>query len=299
MNADLKGIILRIGATLFFAIMVLCIKMLADDIPVGQIVFYRSAIALLPLVAFLMMSGEFPSGLKTNRPVGHLMRCLFGCLAMFASFASLKYLPMADATIIGFLAPIFTVIMARIFLAETVSRARWFGVVFGFSGMLVLILPQMTHLTLGNDYLLGVGLGLTMAFFTAVAKIQIRRLAQTEHAGAIAFYFALTCAFAGLMTLPLGWVEPNPQQLLLLIASGVTGGIAHILMTLSFQFAEASKLATFEYLMLGFAAVLDFAFFQIIPEWNFYVSSLFIVLATLTVAFEGKRIWFKRKAASV
>ena len=299
MNTDLKGIILRIGATLFFSIMVLFIKMLADDVPVGQIVFYRSAIALPPLVAFLMIGGDFPSGLRTKRPMGHLVCGLCGCIAMFASFASLKYLPMADATIIGFLAPIFTVIMARLFLSEIVTGTRWFGVVFGFIGMLVLIIPQLADLTVNSDYMLGVGLGLMMAFFAAIAKIQIRRLAQTEHAGAIAFYFALICALAGLLTLPLGWVNPSSDQLLLLIGSGFTGGVAHIMMTLSFQYSESSKLATFEYLMLGFAVILDVVFFQIIPQWHFYLSSMFIILATLTVALEGKRIFSKRKSASV
>jgi len=299
MTADIKGISLRIGATFFFAIMVLIIKMLAGEIPTGQIVFYRSAFALVPLIIFLMLSGEFPSGLKTKRPFGHLGRCLVGCVAMFASFAALIYLPMADATVIGFLAPIFTVLLARLFLSEIVTLARWFGVVFGFMGMLVLIIPQLQSLQLNGDYLLGVALGIAMALFTAVAKIQIRRLAQTENAAAIAFYFAVTCAFVGCLTYPLGWVSTSQTQLLLLIGSGLVGGIAHIMMTLSFQYSEASKLATFEYLMLGFAAILDFAFFQIIPQWNFYLSSAFIIIAALAVMLEGNKILAKRKKMSI
>lgn len=295
MTTDFKGISLRIGATLFFAIMVLLIKLLATAVPVGQIVFYRSAVALIPLIIFLLICREFPSGLKTQRPFGHLGRCLFGCIAMFASFASLEYLPMADATVIGFLAPIITVLLAWFFLSEAVTATRWFGVLFGFIGTLILIMPQLTHIKRDEHYLLGVALALIMVFFTALAKIQIRRLAQTESAGAIAFYFALTCTLASLLTQPIGWIDPSPYQLLLLIGSGIAGGVAHIMMTLSFQYAEASKLATFEYLMLGFAAILDFAFFHIIPQWSFYLSSLFIVVAALAVALEGKKRLTKRR----
>ncbi|MFT5708969.1 MAG: drug/metabolite transporter (DMT)-like permease, partial [Oceanospirillaceae bacterium] len=274
---------LRIGATLFFTIMVLFIKLIADVVPTGQIVFYRSAFALIPLVTFLYLTKEFPSGLRTKRPKGHVYRCLLGCLAMFASFASLKYLPISHATVIGYLAPILAVILARVMLKEEVTGARWAGIIIGFVGMLVLILPNVSGVEADQSYFTGVMLGLLTAVLTAGAKIQIRNLAKTENAGAIAFYFALTCTVAGLATLPMGWVIPNHEQLLLLIGSGLAGGIAHIMMTLSYQYSEVSKLATFEYLALAFAVVADFVFFAIVPELNFYLSSALIIAATIVV----------------
>lgn len=283
MNNDVTGISLRIGATLFFTLMVLFIKLIADAIPTGQIVFFRSAFALIPLVIFLAMTGEFPSGLSTTRPRGHLYRCLLGCLAMFASFASLKYLPIAHATVIGYLAPILTVLLARLILKEAVTSARWAGILLGFTGMLVLILPNITAIEADGDYFSGVVLGLLMAVFTAGAKIQIRSLAKTENAGAIAFYFALTCTIAGLATLPAGWVMPNQEQFILLVGCGLTGGVAHIMMTLSYQYSEVSKLATFEYLALAFAVIADLVFFALVPELNFYFSSALIIGATIVV----------------
>lgn len=283
MNSDVVGISLRIGATLFFTIMVLFIKLIAEEIPVGQVVFFRSAFALIPLVIFLSMRNEFPSGLRTKRPMGHVYRCLLGCLAMFASFASLRYLPIAHATIIGYIAPLLAVMLARVILKEQVTGARWMGIVLGFAGMLLLVLPNITGVETDQDYLIGASLGLLMAVFTAGAKIQIRSLALTESAGAIAFYFALTCAVAGLATLPLEWVTPNQDQLLLLIGCGFAGGVAHIMMTLSYQYSEVSKLASFEYLALVFAVMADFAFFAIIPELSFYLSSLLIMAATMVV----------------
>jgi drug/metabolite transporter (DMT)-like permease len=292
MNNDMTGIVLRIGATLFFTIMVLFIKLIADAVPTGQIVFYRSAFALIPLIIFLYITKEFPSGLRTKRPKGHIYRCLLGCLAMFASFASLKYLPISHATVIGYLAPILAVLMARVLLKEEVTGARWAGIVVGFMGMLVLILPNVSGVEADKSYFTGVLLGLLTAVLTAGAKIQIRSLAKTENAGAIAFYFALTCTVAGLTTFPLGWVETNNEQFLLLVGSGVAGGIAHIMMTLSYQYSEVSKLATFEYLALAFAVIADFAFFAIVPEFNFYISSGLIIAATLIVVMfdrQGKK----------
>ncbi|MEH6446244.1 MAG: DMT family transporter [Oceanospirillaceae bacterium] len=297
MNNDTTGIYLRIGATLFFTIMVLFIKLIADVVPTGQIVFYRSAFALIPLVFFLYLTKEFPSGLRTKRPKGHVYRCLLGCLAMFASFASLKYLPISHATVIGYLAPILAVLLARGMLKEEVTGARWAGIIIGFVGMLVLILPNVSGVEADQSYFTGVVLGLLTAVLTAGAKIQIRSLAKTENAGAIAFYFALTCTVAGLATLPMGWIIPNYEQLLLLIGSGLAGGIAHIMMTLSYQYSEVSKLAAFEYLALAFAVVADFVFFAIVPELNFYLSSALIIAATIVVVMFDRPIK-KLKATS-
>lgn len=285
---DTSGIFLRVGATFFFTLMVILIKLLSEAVPVGQVVFFRSAVALVPLVLFLMWTKEFPAGLYSKRPVGHVVRCLMGCAAMFASFASLKYLPLAHASILGYLAPMLAVVLARFILGEEVSPIRWFAVVLSFLGMLVLVLPKATGTTLDQSYMIGLGLALIMAVFTAGAKIQIRSLALTENAGAIAFYFALTCALAGLATAGLGWVQPTAEQCLLLIGSGVAGGIAHIMMTLALQKSEVSKLAPFEYLSLIFAVIADYSLFNVVPGVAFIGATALILAAMWLVTFKDK-----------
>lgn len=288
LTLDTTGIFLRIGATFFFTLMVILIKFLAEAVPVGQVVFFRSAVALVPLVLFLMWTRDFPSGLRSKRPMGHVVRCLMGCAAMFASFASLKYLPLAHASILGYLAPMLAVVLARFILGENVSPIRWFAVVLSFLGMLVLVLPKATGAALDQSYMIGLALALVMAVFTAGAKIQIRSLALTENAGAIAFYFALTCALAGLLTAGLGWVQPNPMQWLLLIGSGLTGGIAHIMMTLALQKSEVSKLAPFEYLSLIFAVIADYTLFNVVPGLAFVGATALILAAMWLVTFKDQ-----------
>jgi len=283
---ETTGILLRIGATFFFTVMVVFVKLLADAVPVGQVVFFRSFVALLPLVLFLMWTRDFPSGLRTKRPFGHVLRCAMGCIALFASFASLKYLPLAHASIIGYLAPIMAVVLARWFLAETVTGLRWFAVVLGFLGIVVLIAPSLTATQLDEIYLIGVALALMMAVFTAAAKIQIRSLALTENAGAIAFYFAFTCSIAGAFTVFWGWVMPTILQLAYLCGAGLAGGVAHIMMTLALQHTEVSELAPFEYLSLIFAVIADFLLFSIVPEAAFYLSTFLILGAMWLIAFK-------------
>lgn len=280
-----NGIALRIGATFFFTLMVVCVKLLAGSVPLGQIVFFRSAVALIPLVLFLAWSGDFPKGLSTRRPVAHVLRCLLGCTALFASFASLAYLPLAHASIIGYLAPILAVVLARFLLSEQISRLRWCAVLCGFLGMLALIVPQLSATRIDQTYLTGALLAFVMAIFTAGAKIQIRGLARTEHAGAIAFYFALTCTVAGAISVFWGWSLPMGAEWLWLIGAGLAGGIAHIMMTLALQQSEISRLAPFEYLSLIFAVGADAALFQTVPGPSFYPAALMILLSMWLVTF--------------
>lgn len=94
-------------------------------------------------------------------------------------------------------------------------------------------------------------MGFTTAVLMAGALIEIRRLVLLgENTGAIALYFAVTGAFAGLVTLPFGWILTTGAQLALLIGAGLAGGFAHIFMTLSYKYAGASVRAPFEYLSI-------------------------------------------------
>lgn len=286
MSNDSFAIALRVGSGLLFAGMVACVKLAAtSESPTGQIVFFRSAFALIPLVLFLVITREFPSGLYTKKPIGHLLRCLTGCVAMFGSFATLSYLPIAEATILTYLSPVLVAILAAVFLKEDVNSTRWMGIALGVIGTLVLIVPQLTG-EVDQNYAFGIGLGVFTAIVTAFAIIQIRNLARTENAGAIAFYFALVCAIAGLMTAPFGWTQPSMPSLLALIGAGLFGGFAHIAMTLSFKYAEASKLAPFDYLSLIWAIGTGFAIFGDLPTISFYFALPFILLGAMLVAFK-------------
>lgn len=69
------AILLRILFTLAFATIGACVKNLSDVVPLGQVVFFRSAVTLVPLIDFLWLCGEWPRRLSTRRPAGHVIRC--------------------------------------------------------------------------------------------------------------------------------------------------------------------------------------------------------------------------------
>jgi drug/metabolite transporter (DMT)-like permease len=265
------GIALRIGSTLAFAAMVACIKALGDAVPLGQVVFFRSGVALLPLVAFLWWHGDFPQGLRTSRPFGHIARCLMGASAMFTSFATIRLLPLAEATMLSYLAPVMLALFGWALLGERLDARRLAGVALGLAGAAAFSLPAFSGV-LAPGALAGLALGL------------VSRLTRAgEKAGAIAFWFAVVSALGGLATLPLGWDMPDPREALLLIGAGLAGGIAHILMTLSFRHAEAAALAPFEYLSVLWAVLLGLVIFSEVPSGWFFLAGP-LILAGAVVA---------------
>ncbi|MGR3497092.1 DMT family transporter [Citreimonas sp.] len=275
------GITLRILSTLAFALMGVCVKALGDTVPLGQVVFFRSAVALLPLVAFLWWRGDWPRGLVTSRPFGHIGRCVMGAAAMFTSFATIRLLPLAEATMLSYLAPVMLALLGWALLGEQLKARRVAGVALGLAGAAAFCLPAFAGV-LPDAGGLGVVLGLVTAVLTAGALIQVRRLTLLgEGAGAIAFWFAVFSALGGLLTLPWGWVWPGPAGLMLLIATGLAGGLAHILMTLSFAHADASALAPFEYLAVLWAVALGFAFFGEVPGIAFLLAGPLVLIGAV------------------
>jgi len=282
------GIGLRLAATGLFALMSLCVRLASFEAPVGQIVFWRSAVALAPIVLYLAWQGEFPRGLRTQRPLGHLKRSLFGCVAMVFSFISLAHLPLANATALSFLAPLLVVPLAVLSLGE---RPGWLvvgGSVLGFAGVGLMLAPALQGPVLDRGALIGIGAGLAMALTTAAAKVQIKALTATEKPGAIAFYFALVCALAGLCSLPFGWVPAHGTALLALIGSDLFCGLAHIAMTEAVARAPVSVLAPFEYTAMLWALLFDLAIFAVMPQPLGLLGALMIVAAAALVAFADR-----------
>lgn len=283
------GIALRMLSGIFFTGMIICVKAVSDVAPLGQTIFFRSAFAMIPLVAFLALRREFPSGLWTKRPWGHLLRACFGALAMFTSFASIALLPLGEAVLLSQLSPVLMAIAAVALLSERLTLWRVAGLCCGFGGVLVLVWPDLGGGPVDGTRLTGIGLGLATALLTAIALIMVRSLNRTESPGAIAFYFALAAMLGGLLTLPWGWPMPDAPTLGLLVLAGLFGGSAHIAMTLSFRYAEASRLAPFEYVALVWPVLADLLIFDLPLATSFVLALPLVLGGAALAAGEGRR----------
>src|SRR6478735_7069954 len=119
MKQPFLGIALKIAATLAFSLMSACIK-LAGPVPVGEVIFFRCAFALVPLFALSLWTVGPLAVVQTGRPWLHVVRSAVGICSMFMGFSAIKMLPLADATAYSFVMPIFVVVLASLILREQV-----------------------------------------------------------------------------------------------------------------------------------------------------------------------------------
>ena len=302
-RSPLKGIGLKVTAVVYFIAMAACIKAAQGDpvsgggVPAGQAVFGRSFFALPVVFVWMAVRGELRDGLKTANPWGHVWRGLVGTGAMLCGFGALGLLPLPQVTAILYAIPVFTVILAVIFLGERIRIFRLSAVAVSIVGVAIVAWPDLalpTRLS-SNENLalarfLGASLALVSALLSGAAQVLIRKLVETEETAAIAFYFQTSASVFGLLTLPLGftgllspWVWPSAQGWGLLFAAGVLGGIGQMLHTTAYRYADASVIAPFEYASIVFAIAIGYFVFAEVPAATTIWGTAIIVAAGIFI----------------
>jgi Predicted permeases len=292
----LVGIAMKIASTAFFAVMMALVKMVAERMPLGEVVFARSFLGVIPVLVWLAMRGEVAAAWRTRRPFSHVMRAVAGTISMFFWFGSLARLPLPDATAINYAAPLITTALAALLLGEVVRAYRWSAVAVGFLGVVVVLSPHLSGLTKlsGDTGTIGAAMALGSAFFAALAMISIRRMSGTEHPGAIVFYFMMSASVMALATVPFGWVMPTPTEWGLLVAIGLLGGLGQVFLTLSYRYAEASVIAPFDYSSMLFVLILGFVLFGEVPTLAVLVGAAIVIGAGVFVIWRERRLGIQR-----
>jgi drug/metabolite transporter (DMT)-like permease len=264
---------------------------LAGAVPLGEVIFFRAFFALVPLFAVATFTVGPRAVLSTRRLRVHIGRSIMGVASMFLNFAALKMLPLADLTALGFVMPIFAVVLAALILGEHVGPWRGGAVVIGFGGILLMAGPP----TASGEFLshgtsLGTTLALLAALFSAFVVIFIRQMSTTEKSETIVFYFMSLTAATGLVTMiwwrtPLTW-----ESAVLLVLCGILGGVGQICMTYSYRFAEPSLLAPFDYVAMVWAALLGFVVFGEIPKQRVLLGATIVVASGLFIIWRERRL---------
>ncbi|MDR3496952.1 MAG: DMT family transporter [Ancalomicrobiaceae bacterium] len=281
----LLGIGLKLASTFVFAIMLVLVKWGGGDVPAGEVVFFRSFFALLPVVGYIVWRGEFVAAFRTQRLGGQFYRAGFGAVSMCFWFASVARLPIADALAISYAGPLITVGLAAIMLGELVKPDRWAAVALGFAGVVVILSPHLAAFRhIGADVgATGAAFGLVGAFFGALAAVQTSELTRTEPTTTIVLYFTIFSTMFGLFTVPFGWIVPGWQDGLALAGAGVFGGIGQLLLTSSYRHAKASTVAPLEYASMLWAILFGFWMFGEVPGYMVAIGSAVVMVSGLIV----------------
>lgn len=274
MNTDnpVRGALLVTSAALMFASMGGLVRYVSSDMPNEQVVFFRNLFGLLVLLPVLWHRGERVT-LTTRYPVLHLVRSLFGLAAMYCFFYALSVLPLADAVLLNFTAPLFIPFVAMLWLGERVSRRIWAAILIGFSGVLLILRPG------GDLQTLAALIGLASGAFAAVAMVSLRKLSATEPALRVVLYYGIICTLVSAVPLVWAWQPMTPEALAVLAGAGSFATLGQYLLSRGYGCAPAAQIGPFTYTSVVFAAAYGWLFWQELPGWTTAAGTLLIALA--------------------
>jgi drug/metabolite transporter (DMT)-like permease len=264
-------------ATLFFSTMNVAVKML-PHIPAVEIVFFRSVVSLVLSLGFLKSA---KINIWGNNQKLLILRGASGAMALILYFRLMQEIPLASATTILFLSPVFATILGIFFVKESVKPLQWVFFLISFAGIIMI---KGFDARIGLIYLL---MGFSSSFFSGIAFNCIRKLNTSEHPLVIILYFPLvTLPITGIWTY-FNWTLPQGIDWFILLMVGILTQIAQHFMTKSFQTEEISKVASLRYLGIIYALAFGYFFFD--EHFNIIVYGGM----ALTILGVVLNIWYK------
>lgn len=269
MSDHARGILLLLVTVLVFSMSDAMGKIVAEAEGGLMVSWARFVFALLVLPLFYPRRiGEMA---RTRNPRLQIARSIVVIGANTIFFTGLRYLPLADAVALGFVAPFLTTLLAIPILGERVGVRRWTAIVVGFIGMLIIVRPgfETRHWAYA--------LPLVSAAFWAVYVVLTRKLGATDTPLTTLFYTPLAGAFAMTGAAPLYWTWPSPWHWVILVSIGVLATVGHLALIRAYRLAPASLLAPFSYLSIVFATVFGFVLFDTLPDLWTMVGAVVVI----------------------
>ncbi|SEI13202.1 DMT family transporter [Pseudomonas asplenii] len=279
----MRGIALICLAVLLFASHDAMSKYLSGFYPIVMVVWARYVVhTLLMLVVFVPRSG-FSAVVRTKRPGLQLLRalCLIGTSLLFTT--GLRYIPLAEATSVNFLAPLLVTALSVPLLGERVSRSQWAAVITGFIGVLIVIRPG------GALFTPAILLPLCSALFFGFYQLLTRMLSGIDSPTTSNFLTGIFNSLIMSALLPFFWSTPSLVHGLFMVGLGACGMLGHLLLTQAFRHAPPAMLAPFSYGQILFAGMYGYLVFDHMPD-------LFAVIGIAVVCLSGLAVvWGQRR----
>ena len=284
-----KGTGYMLLSALWFALMSLFVKLAGERLPSQELVLARAGVTLVLSYVMLKRRGVSPWGTATQR--GWLVvRGLLGFGGLSCFYYGLTALPLADVTVIHYLHPVFTALLAAAFLKERVARGLVLSLIASSIGVLLVTRPEFLFGAATNaPDLFAIGAVLLGALFAASAYTVIRYLSRTEEPLVIIFYFPLVAVPLSIPPLVPVALWPTPWEWVLLILIGVTTQLGQIYLTKGLKEESAGRAMSLSYMQIVFAALLGLAFFDEVPGLWTLAGSLLIVAGTYVAAIGSRR----------
>ncbi len=289
-NAPLVAAAWAMLAVICFSGNDMLVKLMASDLPLYEVMFVRTVVGLIFIVAVLAPITR--ETLRTQRLRGHILRGLCVLFANFLFFLGLAALPLAEATAIFFVSPFLISAFSSWFLGEHVGPRRWMAIALGMVGVLIVLRPGTQAFQLAALF------PMLAAIAYALLHTMTRFLGSTENATAMAFYIQLTfLLISGTAGLAFGdgsldaydhpsaeflfraWTWPMSGEWLLMSILGVTSSLGGYAIGQAFRRSEAAFVAPFEYIAMPIAVFWGLVIFGEWPD-AMALSGIAIIIAS-------------------
>ena len=264
-------------ASLFFSIMTVCVKKIDARIPVYELVFFRSLISI-SITSFIIKKRKInPWG---NNKTLLVIRGLLGTLALLSIFYAIRNMPLSISTVIQYTYPIFISIFASIFINEKVTKNIFFGLIFGWLGILILLNPNQLadlNLEISNK---SVSIAFLGAISTALAYVTVKKLSYNEDVFVIIKYFPLVSLIVLSPYVIFNWTTPNLFELIWIIGIGIFTQLGQTFLTIGLKNMQASEASSINYLQVVFASIWGILIFEEIINIKFILGSILVLFGT-------------------
>ncbi|MBD1147558.1 DMT family transporter [Pelagibacterales bacterium SAG-MED31] len=279
----MKAIALNISAWMLLPFMDGLAKFLSQDIHFLQVVwgryFFMAFFSIIITFIFFNRHFNFPKGIQIQ-----IFRSLFLFLSTVFFFYAISVISLPEALTLAFISPIIATILSAIILKEKVGPRRWIAVIMGFVGVLFVIRPGFNEINLAT--VAAVGAGACYAFYI----ISTRKLSSIDSPLMTLIFTGLSGAIVISLIVPFFWTWLSLSQWLLLISLAAIGTLAHFLLILSLNYAEASKLAPLAYSEIIMNVVIGYYFFGDFPnQWIWIGLSIIIASGVYISLRENKK----------
>jgi len=270
-----------------FALMTACVKLVGTHhIPVFEIVAARGLISLI--ISYVDIKRKKIPVWGNNKKL-LIARGVVGTFALMCVYYAVTTLPLAEATLLQYMYPVFTAILAFIFLKERIQRSTLICILLCLLGLLTMVKP---NLSLTGDVVLpwfSVFIALIGSLGSGTAYVIVKRLSQSEDSSVIIFYFPLIALPLSLILLGDNFVMPDLQALVLLLFVGIFTQIGQVGLTKAMQTEVAAKVSAFSYVQVLFSTILGVIIFNEVPSFWTLAGGALIVTGALINVFGSRK----------
>lgn len=268
----------------FFSVMTLLVKVAGQRLPTGEIVLARAVITLILSGLALARRRVGVWGTGTEKPL-LLLRGVLGFIALFCFYFAVTRLPLAEVTVIHYTNPVFTALLAALFLGETLGGAEVALSLASLGGVILVARPGFLF---GGRVSaldpLGVGAAVIGAIFSSGAYTTVRRLGRNQDPMVIVFWFAMVSTLASIPAAVPVWTDPLRWEWAVLLGVGVATQLGQVSLTRGLRLERAGRAMTVGYLQIVFAAFWGVLFFHEIPDAWGAAGALVIVTSTFVLS---------------